>query len=185
MVLDETLYLIAPRGAWGPEHPAWKPARAALATELIRRSAEQVPDESIHNIVREHAPSTPEARDQAIAFYTSPGGHFWLERREWALRERTYGLPFLVETESREAVVRHSKAAEKALLALPDEQTNAVFEFAQGALGETFRKLGTYPLSFAPDDLHWKDVAAGAPGIAPGETRTLYVDPQGRLGDRP
>ena len=47
------------------------------------------------------------------------------------------------------------------------------------------RKDGTYPFSYAPDALHWKDVAAGAPGIAPGETRFLYVDADGRLGDKP
>lgn len=259
-ILDEALYLVAPRGAWSPTHPAWKPARAALAQELIRRSAERLhgsAGEMLHDIVRDHAPSEPEKRDEAIAFYRSPGGTAWLDRREWALREKTYGLPFLVETESRDAVVKQSKAAEKTLLELPEAQTNAVFEFTQGALGdqllkvqntviaepagnvlrgeldsvvleqrdaiaqavraavpsvpppstktwlgtvtmrpdrtldvvveryETLRKLGSYPMSFAPDDLHWKDVAAGVPGIEPGETRSLYVDPQGRLGDRP
>jgi hypothetical protein len=259
-VLDETLYLVAPRGAWSPEHRAWKPARAALATELIRRTTERLQGdtgEMLHDIVRDHAPSEPEKREQGIAFYTSPGGKAWLDRREWVLREKTYGLPFLVETESRDAVVKQSKAAEKTLLELPEAQTNAVFEFTQGELGthllnvqntviaepagnvmrsglesvvieqqaelaravraavpgvpppstktylgtvtmrddrtldvvveryETLRKLGTYPMSFAPDDLHWKDVAAGVPDLKPGQTRPLYVDAQGRLGDRP
>lgn len=259
-VLDASLYLVAPRGAWGPDHPAWKPARAALAKELIRRSAETLhgdAGEMLHDIVRDHAPSEPEKRTAAIAFYTSPGGTAWLDGREWVLRERTYGLPFLVETESRDAVVRRSKAAEKTLLELPEAQRNAVFEFTQGELGkhlldvqntviaepagnvlrseleevvlaqrdaivqavraavpavppasaktyvgtvtmrpdrtldvvversEPLRTLGSYPLAFAPDDLHWKDVAAGAPDLKPGQTRPLYVDAQGRLGDRP
>lgn len=259
-LLDATLYLVAPRGAWGPEHPAWKPARAALAKDLVRRSAETLhgdAGEMLHDIVRDHAPSEPAQRAAAIAFYESPGGKAWLDRREWVLREKTYGLPFLVETESREAVVRRSKAAEKTLLELPEAQTNAVFAFTQGELGqqlldvqntvvaepagnvlrseleglvlaqreaivravraavpavpppsaktylgtvtmrpdrtldvvversEPLRTLGSYPLSFAPDDVHWKDVAAGAPGLKPGETRPLYVDAQGRLGDAP
>jgi hypothetical protein len=260
-LLDATLYLVAPRGAWGPDHPAWKPARAALAKDLIRRSAE-LPQgdagEMLYDIVRDHAPSEAGERAAAVAFYTSAGGTAWLDRREWLLREKTYGLPFLVETESREAVVRRSKAAEKTLLELPEAQTNAVFEFTQSALGkrlldvqntliaepagnvlrseleglvleqrdaivqavraavpavppasaktyvgtvamrpdrtldvvverhEPLRTLGTYPtLSFAPGDLHWQDVAAAAPGLEPGQTRPLYVDAQGRLGDRP
>jgi hypothetical protein len=50
----------------------------------------------------------------------SPGGQAFLDRREWALRERTYGLPFVVETQSREEVERRSKATEKTLLELPE-----------------------------------------------------------------
>ena len=41
VVLDETLYRLAPRGAWNPDHPAWKPARTALATALRKASAER------------------------------------------------------------------------------------------------------------------------------------------------
>lgn len=44
---------------------------------------------------------------------------------------------------------------------------------------------GKYTLSYAPADVHWSDIAAAAPGIKPGETRTLYRDRAGRLGDRP
>jgi hypothetical protein len=203
------------------------------------------------------APSDPAERAEAVAFYRSPGGQAFLDRREWAFRERTYGLPFVVETESRDEVVRRSKAAEKTLLELPETQTNAVYDFTNAPLGEELmkvqndivadtagnilgseldaavlesldglgrevraavpavppastktylgtvtmrpdrtldvvaeqytllRKDGTYPLSYAPDALHWKDVAAGAPGIAPGETRYLYVDADGRLSDKP
>lgn len=45
--------------------------------------------------------------------------------------------------------------------------------------------VGKYTLSYAPADLHWSDIAAAAPGIKPGETRALYRDRAGRLGDRP
>src|SRR5262249_17297955 len=45
VVLDETLYRLAPRGAWGPDHPAWNPARDALAIALRKASAERVQGE--------------------------------------------------------------------------------------------------------------------------------------------
>jgi hypothetical protein len=260
VVLDETLYRLAPRGAWGPDHPAWTPARTALATALRKASAERAKDEAgemLYHVVRDHAPSDPAERAEAVAFYRSPGGQAFLDRREWALRERTYGLPFVVETQSREEVERRSKAAEKTLLELPEQQTNAVYDFTNAPLGEqlmkvqndvvadtagnilrseldatvldrldalgrevraavpsmpppssktylgivtmrpdrtldvlveedsVLRKDGTYPFSYAPDAIHWKDVAAGAPGLTPGETRFLYVDADGRLGDKP
>jgi hypothetical protein len=260
VVLDETLYRLAPRGAWGPDHAAWKPARAALATALRKASAERVKGEAgemLYHVVRDHAPSDPAERAEAVAFYRSPGGQAFLDRREWALRERTYGLPFVVETQSREEVERRSKATEKTLLELPEQQTSAVYDFTNAPLGEQLmkvqndvvadtagnvlrseldatvldrleslgrevraavpamppwssktylgtvtmrpdrtldvvveqysllRKDGTYPLSYAPDALHWKDVAAAAPGIAPGERRFLYVDADGRLSDEP
>jgi hypothetical protein len=260
VVLDETLYRLAPRGAWGPDHPAWKPARAALTLALRKASAERVTGEAgemLYHVVRDHAPSDPAERAAAVAFYRSPGGQAFLDRREWVLRERTFGLPFVVETQSREEVERRSKATEKTLLELPEAQTSAVYEFTNAPLGERLlqvendvvadiadnvlrseldatvldrldaigrevraavpampppssktylgtvtmradrtldvvveqysqlRKDGTYPLSYAPDALHWKDVAAGAPGIAPGQTRFLYVDADGRLSDQP
>jgi hypothetical protein len=260
VVLDETLYRLAPRGAWSPDHPAWKPARAALATALRKASAERVKDqagEMLYHVVRDHAPADPAERAEAVAFYRSPGGQAFLDRREWALRERTYGLPFVDETQSREEVERRSKTTEKTLLELPEQQTSAVYGFTNAPLGEQLmkvqndiiadtagnilrseldatvldrldalgrevraavpampppstktylgtvamrpdrtldvvveqysllRKDGTYPFSYAPDALHWKDVAAGVPGIAPGETRFLYVDADGRLSDEP
>jgi hypothetical protein len=45
--------------------------------------------------------------------------------------------------------------------------------------------LEPYVLTFAPNDLHWADIAAAAPGMAPGETRALYRDLSGHLGDHP
>jgi hypothetical protein len=260
VVLDETLYRLAPRGAWGPEHPAWKPARAALATALRNASVERAKGEAgemLYHVVRDHAPSDAAERAEAVAFYRSPGGQAFLDRREWALRERTYGLPFVAETQSRDEVERRSKATEKTLLELPEAQTSAVYDFTNAPLGEQLQKVqngivadiagnilrseldatvldrldalgrevraavpampppstktylgtvtmrpdrtldvvveqysllrkdGTYPFSYAPDALHWKDVAAGAPGIAPGDTRFLYVDAGGRLSDEP
>lgn len=49
----------------------------------------------------------------------------------------------------------------------------------------TLRPVGTYVLNFVPNDLHWADIAAAAPGMEPGQTRTLYRDAAGHLGDRP
>lgn len=50
---------------------------------------------------------------------------------------------------------------------------------------DLYRRAGTYAFHYAPGALHWNDVAAAVPDIAPGETRLLYRDPKGRLGDRP
>lgn len=49
----------------------------------------------------------------------------------------------------------------------------------------TLRPVGSYVLNFAPNDLHWTDIAAAAPGMEPGQTRSLYRDAAGHLGDRP
>ena len=49
----------------------------------------------------------------------------------------------------------------------------------------SLRLVGSYSLRYRPGDLHWADVAAAVPGIKPGETRAVYRDPVGRLGDRP
>lgn len=259
-LLNETLFLIAPRGAWDDSHPAWAPARAALATAMRQASVEHLNGnlgEMLHDVVRDHAPSDPEERARATAFYLTPGGQAFLDNREQFLRAKTYGLPFVVESASRAAVARTAAAAKKTLLHLPDAQTNAVYEFNNTPLGDglmktqnnivadvaancmrseldaivierfaalakavraavpkvppptdktyvgtvtmrsdrTFdlsieqydmmRKSGTYPLSYAPDAMHWADIAAGVPGMTPGQTRFLYVDPIGRLSDHP
>lgn len=258
-LLNETLFLVAPRGAWDDTHPAWAPARAALATAMRQASVEHLNGnlgEMIHDIVRDHAPSDPE-RARATAFYLTPGGRAFLDHRERFLRDKTYGLPFVVEPESRPTVARAAAAAKKTLLHLPDAQTTAVYEFNQSPLGESLmkvqnnivaeaaancmrseldaivierfpalakavraavpkippptdktylgtvtmrpdrtfdltieqydmmRKSGTYPLSYAPDAVHWPDIAAGVPDMAPGQTRFLYVDPIGRMSDHP
>jgi hypothetical protein len=46
-------------------------------------------------------------------------------------------------------------------------------------------RMGRYALRYAEDAPQWRDVAAMAPGLAPGETRVLFFDAQGRVGDRP
>ena len=38
-VLDQSLYLIAPRGTWSETHPAWAPAREVLTQALREESA--------------------------------------------------------------------------------------------------------------------------------------------------
>ena len=47
------------------------------------------------------------------------------------------------------------------------------------------RLVGKYTLNYLPADLHWSDIATAAPGIKPGETRSLYRDRSGQLGDKP
>lgn len=45
--------------------------------------------------------------------------------------------------------------------------------------------MGRYPLRFAKDEPQWRDIAALVPSIKPGETRVIFFDAQGRVGDRP
>jgi hypothetical protein len=49
----------------------------------------------------------------------------------------------------------------------------------------TLNLIGTYRLKYSASDPHWHDIAAAVPGIAPGQRRFLYRDPNGCLGDRP
>jgi hypothetical protein len=46
-------------------------------------------------------------------------------------------------------------------------------------------RVGHYTLRFAKDAPQWRDIAAMAPGIHPGDTRYLFFDAGGRVGDRP
>lgn len=261
-LLDEILYDVAPRGAWDPGHPAWKPARAVAAAVLRRESAvhyEKETNRSIKNVVADYYLDVldEDGRREATAYFQSPGGQVWLESRQRFLEEHTYGLPFKDDTEPRAAYQRRAAAAKKALLHLPDQQTGAVYDFNQSEMGKKllqcqnglvadaagnvmrsdldtvalehratvarevrakvrgvpppsekthlgtvtmrddraldvsveqirlFRREGTYDLHYAPDSLHWNDVAAGVPGMKPGETRHLYRDARGRLSDRP
>jgi hypothetical protein len=48
-----------------------------------------------------------------------------------------------------------------------------------------YRLAGTYRLEYAPGSMHWAEVAAAAPGIAPGESRFLYRAAGGHLSDTP
>ena len=72
-VLDEALYLIAPRGAWDEKHPAWKPARNALADALRRESARWLIDNraEIRLVVNEQSMRflTEDERQQLSEFF--------------------------------------------------------------------------------------------------------------------
>jgi hypothetical protein len=260
-LLDEALYTLAPKGAWSPQHPAWRKARAALAMAIRRESVRRLDGDAgrlLRQVVREKYSSfSPEERARTIAFYESPGGRAFLDFRQKALAERTYGLPYAIEAEPRASYQRAAMAAKKTLRHLPVEQTQAVYDFTNSPLGQQLRDMengpiadvagnilrsdlggiliehgdaiaravraevpglppvsgktylgtvtmaqdrtlaveieyhdmhrtvGTYRFSYPPGGLHWADVAAGVPGIAPGETRFLYRDPRGRLSDTP
>jgi hypothetical protein len=260
-LLDEALYTIAPQGAWDPRHPAWRPARAALAQEIRRASLDRLAGDAgrlLHEVVSEHYSSlSPDERARTIAFYESPGGRAWLDLRQKAVAERAYGVPYAIEATPLADYQRATMAAKKKVRHLPADQTQAVYDFTNSALGqqlihmengtiadvaanilrsdldaililhgdeiaravraevptmpppsaktylgtvtmepdrtlevvveyhELYRTVGTYRFSYPPGSLHWKDVAAGVPGIAPGATRPLYRDVGGRLSDTP
>jgi hypothetical protein len=139
-ILDEALYTIAPKGKWSPEHPAWPAARAALAKELRAASVVKLRGETgkwIREVVDEKYSSLePEEAARAVAFYESPGGRVFRDFREKFLAENSYGLPYVVETESRAVMQRELEAAKEKLLHLPDEQTSAVYDFNHSKTGE-------------------------------------------------
>jgi hypothetical protein len=262
-LLDEALWTMAPKGRWSPEHPAWQPAREALARVLREASVARLAAGETGRLVREvvnERYSSLDADDaaKAVAFYESPGGRVFRDFREKVLAETSYGLPYVIEKAPRETLRREMEEAKDRLLNLPDEQTQAVYDFNHSKVGEflmgiennivadvignlmqsdmtgllnrddapamfrrvraavpsmpppsdkeylgtltmrsdrgfdlaieyheSFRTAGTYRLSYPRSDVHWQDVAAGAPGIKPGETRFLYRDPRGRLSDAP
>jgi hypothetical protein len=264
-LLDETLYALAPKGTWGPEHPAWPKARAALAQALREASVKALQGETgrwIRQVCDERYSSLdPDEIARAAAYYESPAGRTFRDFREKVLAENAYGLPYVIETTSRAQLKKEVEEARQKLLDLPEEQTAQVYEFNQSKTGEFLlgvennivadvvgnimrsdlsalmrrddgkagaeiaravraavpempapsrrfylgtvtmrpdrtldvvieyhdgdRLAGTYPLSYAPDALHWRDVASGVPGMQPGEKRFLYRDPQGRLKDAP
>jgi hypothetical protein len=261
-ILDEALWMMAPKGRWSPDHPAWKPARDALARVLRAASVARLAGETgrlVREVVNEHYSSLePDDAAKAVDFYRSPGGEVFRDFREKVLAESSYGLPYVVEAVPRETLRREMEAAKDRLLNLPDEQTQAVYDFNHSKVGEflmgvennivadvignimrsdmtallnrddapaivrqvraavpnmpppsdkeylgtvtmrsdrgfdlaieyheSFRTAGTYTLSYSRGDRHWQDVAAGVPGIEPGETRFLYRDPHGRLSDAP
>jgi hypothetical protein len=139
-ILDEALYTLAPKGQWGPKHPAWPAARAALAKELRAASVAKLRGETgklIRQVVDEKYSSLePEEAARAVAFYQSPGGLVFRDFREKFLADNSYGLPYVVETKSRAAVQRELEAARDKLLNLPDEQTSAVYDFNHSKTGE-------------------------------------------------
>jgi hypothetical protein len=210
-VLDEMMYAVAPRGAWGPSHPAWTPARKALAKRLQAASARRYAaetHESIANVVLDHYLDalTPDEQAEATAFFVSPGGRAWLAWRERFLEEQTSQNGLVadiagnvlrsalggVALEAGPAAVREVRARVPGIPP-PSDKTylGTVTMRADRALEATiehfdhFSRLGTYALRWDPGEPQWRDVAAGVPGIAPGETRPLYRDARGRLSDRP
>ncbi len=46
-------------------------------------------------------------------------------------------------------------------------------------------RVGRYTLKYGTAELHWNDIAAMVPGILPGESRFIFFDTQGRVGDQP
>jgi hypothetical protein len=139
-ILDETLYTLAPKGTWGPKHPAWPAARVALAKVLREASVEKLRGETgewVRRVVNERYSSLePDAIAAAAAFYESPGGKVFRAYRELVLADEAYGLPYVIETVSREELQRRREDARQKLLNLPDEQTSAVYEFNHSKTGE-------------------------------------------------
>jgi hypothetical protein len=261
-VLDESLYAFAPRGTWDETHPAWAPAREALAQALREESVRWLADhrDEIRLVVNQQSMQgmTEDERRQTTEFFESSAGKVFLATRESFLRERAYGLPLEIEKASLDQVKRAHNDAEKVLLALPEDgDGKVIFDFFHGGPGDklqqvqvkqwgeivanvfsntleayvqrhkaelstrlrgavpsmpaasdkvylgtvamgadnaftvivehydAMRLVGKYTLTYAPSDLHWGDIAVATPGIKPGDKRSLYRDPSGRLGDRP
>lgn len=261
-VLTETLYQIAQRGTWNETHPAWPAAREALSDALRQESVRWLTAnrDEVRLIVHEQSMQqmTEDERLRTAEFFESHGGRIWRDARETSARERAYGLPLVIEQESLARITQAHEAAQKALLALPENgDGKVVYDFLQSPLGkklldlqnehwarivanicdgeleavvrdkktalfsavrsavrdipaasdktylgtatlgqnraftvvvehyDALRLVGKYTLSYAPNDLHWNDIAAAVPGIKPGETRSIYRDAAGRLGDHP
>jgi hypothetical protein len=138
-VLDETLYLIAPRGAWDEKHPAWKPARNALAAALRHDSAQWIAENraEIRLVVNEQSMRvlSEDERRHLTEFFETPWGSVFRDRREAGMHEKAFGLPFGIEGETQAEVARSSAASAKALTALDGTQGgDAVDAFVASSL---------------------------------------------------
>jgi hypothetical protein len=135
------LYLIAPRGAWNEASPVWAASRHAFEKTLIEKSARWLAAnrEEVRLIVYEQsrqALSEDELR-LAAEFFESAGGRVWRDRRERLIRERVYGLPFIIETESLDQIKAENLVLEKALLELAEDgDGKVVYDFFQSPLGD-------------------------------------------------
>ncbi len=145
-VLDQALYVIAPRGTWDEKHPAWAPAREALARVLREESVRWLAANrgDVRMIVNEQSMRvmTEDERRQTTEFFESQAGKVFLATRETFLRERAYGLPLEIEKESLDQIKRMHAAAEAVLLALPEEgDGKVVYNFFHGGPGDKLQKL--------------------------------------------
>jgi len=146
-VLDEALYEVAPRGgAWNDRHPAWAPARVALERLLREESVRWLAAhrDEVRRIVNEQSMRglTDDERAQTTAFYQSSAGKVFLATRETFLRERAYGLPLEIEAQPLADVTRAHTAAQKVLLALPEDgDGKVIYDFFHGGPGDKLQKL--------------------------------------------
>ena len=100
-ILDEALYTLAPKGRWGPEHPAWPAARVALAKAMREKSVVELEGETgkwVRDVINERFSLQPDQVAKAAEFYRSPGGQVFRDFREKFLAEASYGLPYVIET---------------------------------------------------------------------------------------
>jgi hypothetical protein len=140
-LLADGLYLIAPRGAWNEASPTWAASQRAFEKTLIKKSAEWLAAnrEEVRLIVYEQsgqALSEDELR-LAAEFFESAGGRVWRDRRERLIRERVYGLPFIIERDPLAQIKAENLVLEKALLELPEDgDGKAVYDFFQSSVGE-------------------------------------------------
>jgi len=145
-VLTEGLYLVAPRGAWNESHPAWPAARQALADALRPESAQWLAAnrDRVRLVINDKSMRmmSEEERKRTAEFFETHGGQVWRDSREAFARERAFGLPLVVESQSLAQIRRAKAEKEKALLALPEEgDGKIVYDYLQSPLGDKLLKL--------------------------------------------
>jgi hypothetical protein len=176
-LLDQALWRVAPRGVWGPSHPAWPAARTAMAAALQPRTVERLDGDAgrlLHEVVVEkYAGLRPEERAEALAFYASPGGRVFLDYRQKVLAQKTWGLPYVVETEPRAAYVRAEAAAREALLQLPEAQTQAVYDVTNGPLGQRLQRMENDVIASIAANVLRGDLDAAVAEALPDAVRTV------------
>src|SRR5262249_39301266 len=126
----------------------------------------------VREVVNEHYSSLdPEEAARAVAFYESPGGTVFRDFREKVLAENSYGLPYVIEMESHEAVQRDLEAAKQKLLDLPEEQTAAVYEFNHSKTGELLMGIENNIIADVIGNIMRSDLTS----ILHGESREAIV----------
>jgi hypothetical protein len=259
--LTDIQYLVAPRGTWNEQSPAWAPARAALVQAIATRAAPRYADyvPAARRLMNQASARelTAEERAAATAFFESPEGRAFMVARAKSAAKDAFAVPPGPDTEPLARLQSESKALLDGLDTLPPGEAKAldafldsplwkkvlhlqlvdwadttsffIYEVVQDIVREDMpavasavraavpgvppptsktylgtvtmaadghvdvvvehfaglNHMGRYALRYAKDAPQWQDIAAMAPAMKPGETRVLFFDAQGRVGDRP
>ena len=135
--LDDLMYRVRPAALWGPSHPAWPPARAAMTEHVAREGnawlAQYWSESALKTHVRELAYSyLPKDIGAVQEFAESAGGRAWFARRLAEARVKSGEAMFSLDPEAPAALQRKLAEARKRFDALPPAEKQRVTAWIDG-----------------------------------------------------